>query len=737
MKKIIIIFLIIFIVVILKALNVDSLQTQLEITVGKERFEILSLLSKHFINNDEPDRSILYAEEALKIAEDLKDFDKIADCNNYIGRSNYENAKFKEAIPSFEIVLEITKKLKNKKKMAESLYMIGNCYRKTAEFNSAIEKFQQSKIICEEIDERRFIAHNLLRIGNIYEDIGEYDKAVESYHQALVISEEQKDIRKTADILNNIANVYLQLQNFDKAIEYHKKALKIRKEINNRRGISVSYNNLANVYKNLEQLDLALKYYLLALDNNKERNDLFSQSKNLNNIGNIYKRQGDYEKALDSYSKSYQIKRKLNDEKGLALLYPNIAELHFLKNDYQKALDYYNKSQEIAVKFGLKRQVNYHYQRFSDVYSALGDFQQAYEYHKLYFATNDSIFNEEKFKTITEIQTKYETEKKEKEIEILTKNTEIQDLKLKENRIVKYTFILGFIIAFLLASLIYRAYRRERIEIEKRKIVEEELHDLNKNLEKRVETEVQIRREQEQKAVEQSRLATLGELAAGIAHEINQPLHSIAFAIDNMSMAIEEDDADKEYLQKKTKNIFSDVDRMKRIIDHIRTFSRKQAGEEKEPFNINQSITNAVNMISEQYANHRIKLDIELDKNLPETMGNIYRFEQVVLILLSNGKDAIEERAKVVDNNYQKKLSIRTFQKDKKNHMEFEDNGTGISKENLDKIFNPFYTTKKQGEGTGLGLSIAFGIVGEMNGKIEVESEVGVGTKMKIELMMT
>ena len=86
------------------------------------------------------------------------------------------------------------------------------------------------------------------------------------------------------------------------------------------------------------------------------------------------------------------------------------------------------------------------------------------------------------------------------------------------------------------------------------------------------------------------------------------------------------------------------------------------------------------------------------------------------------------------DENYQKEISIMTFQKEENVIMEFTDNGSGISDENLDKIFNPFYTTKKAGEGTGLGLSIAFGIIGEMDGKINVQSEVGKGTKMMIEL---
>jgi signal transduction histidine kinase len=367
------------------------------------------------------------------------------------------------------------------------------------------------------------------------------------------------------------------------------------------------------------------------------------------------------------------------------------------------------------------------------MHTTLKNYKTALEYNNLYTSLNDSIFNEEKFKTITDIQTKYETEKKEKEIDILTKNTQIQMLQLRNSRIIILSIILGFITVLMLASMIYKAYRKTKIEVEKRKAAEKELSELNRNLEQRVENEVKIRRGQEQKAIEQSRLASLGELAAGIAHEINQPLHSIAFSVDNMKMAIEEGDADSEYLQKKTKNIFSDVDRMKRIVDHIRTFSRKQTGEKKAPFSINQSIANAIDMIGEQYANHRIKLKTDLDENLPEILGNLYRFEQVVLILLSNGKDAVEEKALTADEGFRKELRLKTYKDKSKIVLEFTDTGSGIPSENLEKIFNPFYTTKKSGEGTGLGLSIAFGIIGEMDGTISVESDVGIGTKMIIQ----
>ena len=713
--------------------KIDSLSAKLYTVSKKEKTAILNELAAELSPVD-PEKAIEYANDALNLSQKFKQKKEESLSYRILADSYYYLNKMNESLEMYQKTAEIEKVISGEisENYERRLGDVGYCLELLLKFEEAIKIYHEALKIAKELDIKEEIIILTSNIGQVHFKMANYDIALEFFQKTLKIEQEFGNPADLSITYNNIGMVYDAWKQYEKAIEYYEQALEIDRKFQNEPRIAIRLNNIGYAHRALKQFDKALEYLQQALKIEMKYGRKDRIAIRLTNIGLIYISTEKYEQALINFRKAEEIIKKLNMPNYLSTLYNNFGHVFILQQKYTDAEKYLKKSQKIADEKDMKQQQLYNHLEFALLYQKRGDFKKAYQSQVNYTKLNEKIFSEEKLKQLSEFEAKFETAKKEKEIEILTKNQEIQDLKLKENRIVKYSFIIGFILVLLLALIIYRAYRRERIEIEKRKIAELKLSDLNKNLEKRVEEEVTIRSEQEQKAIEQSRLAALGELAAGIAHEINQPLHSIAFAIDNMSLAIEEDDADKEYLQKKTKNIFSDVDRMKRIIDHIRTFSRKQAGEEKEPFNINQSITNAVNMISEQYANHRIKLDIELDKNLPETMGNIYRFEQVVLILLSNGKDAIEERAEIMDENFQKKLSIRTFQQNNNILMEFEDNGTGISKENLDKIFNPFYTTKKPGEGTGLGLSIAFGIVGEMDGKIEVESKVGKGTKMQI-----
>ncbi len=243
------------------------------------------------------------------------------------------------------------------------------------------------------------------------------------------------------------------------------------------------------------------------------------------------------------------------------------------------------------------------------------------------------------------------------------------------------------------------------------------------------------RKKLERQMIHNDRMTTLGEMATGIAHEINQPLNTLSILFDNMLLAAsKEDSLPKSYLEKKTEKIYDNIFRIKNIIDHVRVFSRSQDDAIYSSFEVNESIKNAASMISEQFRHKMIELDIDLSDSLPPAFGNTYQFEQVILNLLINSKDAIEELETFLENPLEKKVAIRTYQLGKLIIVEVKDNGIGIKPEELEKIMLPFYTTKEAGKGTGLGLSITFGIIKEMKGEIAFQSEPMKGTKVTIKL---
>ncbi|HOX79096.1 MAG TPA: PAS domain S-box protein [Bacteroidales bacterium] len=232
------------------------------------------------------------------------------------------------------------------------------------------------------------------------------------------------------------------------------------------------------------------------------------------------------------------------------------------------------------------------------------------------------------------------------------------------------------------------------------------------------------RKNMETQAIQSERLSALGEMSAGMAHEINQPLNTLSILFDNLMLEAKTNGSVSiEYLQKKSEKIFDNIVRMRNLIDHVRDFSRSQDGYILNLFHINNSIRNALTMVSEQFRIRGIELILQLDDTLPQIKGNIYKFEQVMLNLISNARDAVMDKKSLAGKDYSMSVSIKTSHDRQNIYVVVEDNGVGIKKDIIDKIMQPFYTTKDPGKGTGLGLSISYGIIKELEGKIELASE--------------
>ena len=272
-------------------------------------------------------------------------------------------------------------------------------------------------------------------------------------------------------------------------------------------------------------------------------------------------------------------------------------------------------------------------------------------------------------------------------------------------------------------------------EVKDRTQAEDELKELAVNLENRVKEELKKRQKQQQLLIQKSKLESMGELSAGIAHEINQPLGGISMGLDNILFKLSMDGLSEEYLTNKINALFKDIDRIRQIINHVRIFSRDQDSEMLETVDLNEVIYDALSMVSKQYNNHNIKIVLKLSDKKFYTIGNKYRIEQVILNLLSNAKYAVEERQKLSKNDvYTKTITIKSYGVNGNVVIEIEDNGTGIPQKNIDNIFDPFYTTKDVESGTGLGLSITYGIIKEMKGEITVDSKINEFTRIKIAL---
>ncbi len=246
-------------------------------------------------------------------------------------------------------------------------------------------------------------------------------------------------------------------------------------------------------------------------------------------------------------------------------------------------------------------------------------------------------------------------------------------------------------------------------------------------------SDITKRLEAEQQLIQASKMATLGEMATGVAHELNQPLSVIKTASSFFIKKVNKDEPIKtEILGTLAKEIDSHVDRATKIINHMRQFGRK-SDMTLTPVDLNGVIRSAFDIFSQQLKIRGIEVVWEIGEDLPPIMGETGRLEQVFINLLINARDAIEERAEAdIFKAGEKRITLRTAIEEKKREKyvkaEVCDTGVGIPEAVIDRIFEPFFTTKKVGKGTGLGLSITYGIIKDCGGTIRAISEPGEGT---------
>ena len=238
----------------------------------------------------------------------------------------------------------------------------------------------------------------------------------------------------------------------------------------------------------------------------------------------------------------------------------------------------------------------------------------------------------------------------------------------------------------------------------------------------------------EAQLIQAGKMATLGEMSAGVAHELNQPLNSIRVGCEYfLKVFNRKQPVSEEVFRRVANELIAQVERASSIINHLREFGRKSQGEELQYVDINVPIRGVFTVLGQQFKLRQIEVQLELHDDLPPVLGVENRLEQVFLNLIMNARDAIEERRQR-DNAEAPPalLKIRSCRHHENVVVTVSDNGAGIPKGVRDRIFEPFFTTKEVGKGTGLGLSISYGIVRDCGGDIQVESEENVGTTFRL-----
>lgn len=610
--------------------KIDSLFQVLR-TAKQDTAKVLLLyeLSREFFNSD-IDRAEKYSNRALFLSEKLGYKKGIALSYNNLGTINYYKAIYNVALSYHDRSLELMTEIGDRKGVAGSHNSKGAVYAQQGNYAEAIEEFLNSLHILEEIDDQEGVGRSYNNIGSVYYLQGNYNQAKDYYTKALDVLQKSDNEVLVSDILNNMGIISYEEGKYDEALGFHMESLETREAIGSQRGQATSYTNIGDVYAATET----------------------------------------FNKALEFQKKALAIQEELGDKKGMLSSLKGIGTVLSLTGNNDEALDYMQEVMRISDEIGAKKELRDAYNDMSEIYQRMGDYQKALDYKGQYAQMKDTLFSEQTEEIATNMEAKFENEKKAREIENLTQKTEIQELQLARNNILIISSTIGLILA-LISVVIYA-----RINREKRKAMEL-LQQQNDN----------IKRQKEEKEV----------LLKEIHHRVKNNLQVINSLI-RLQCAYTDDRIALE--------LFDEC--QNRIISMALIHEKMYEAHDLSNINIQDYVTQlAQNLLRSYRLNQRIDLDIEVN------LANLSLDTLIPLGLLLN--ELISNSLKHAFKNLDDGRIIVKLDKNESGLYELivGDNGVGLPK---DFSFQSAHT---------LGMELIVTLTSQLDGKIERLNEEG------------
>ncbi|HBS85321.1 MAG: hypothetical protein A2W91_16065 [Bacteroidetes bacterium GWF2_38_335] len=383
----------------------------------------------HYYTGDY-DSCMLFYNKALKIFEKESDYVGTSTVLNNIGAVYYQTGEYDRAIKIYGKTLKLAETNKDDKGIGLAWNNLGSIRQLTGENVEALKCFEKSLEIKKKIKDQKGLAYSYNNIAYIHDLWSEYEKAISYYLKSLKISEDLGDKHLSAITYSNIAGVYKIWGNYPKALEYYNISMEIKEEINDQKGIATMINNIGTVKELEKKYSEALSFY-------EKSSDLFikvgfksGEAASYNNIGSVLNKMGDYKKAILYHEKSLAVNTELNSGRGIVMILQNLAKDYLSTGNTGKAMEYIRPSISKAKEINEKSLLSDSYKILSDIYLKNADFKSAYTYYKNHTELKDSLFNETKHQQVSTLQTRFETEQKEKEIVLLENEKEITSLEM-------------------------------------------------------------------------------------------------------------------------------------------------------------------------------------------------------------------------------------------------------------------------------------------------------------------
>jgi len=626
-------------------------------------------------------------------------------------------------------------------------------------FSESIGYANQALTLARQLMWKKGEARAYTLLGNTYAIKSDNPPALMAYLSGLKIAEGIKNKNYIASITGNIGFLYANLANYPQALAYYKKALKAHQELGKKGEVALGLSLIGEVYSEQGEYAKALDYQLKSLNLIESiRGQGQTREFHLDNVGQAYLNLADYPQALTHLQRGLNLSKAEGNKQILVRSYNNLSKL-YLKiaidsnptfsttllssdkaNTLQKANAYADSAVVLAKERGDLTALYRGYQTRSQIQEALGSSKAALASFKDFIKTKELIINQQNTGNIAAATLQYDFDKKETAFKFEQQHAAIQLRSQTQQR----TYLLsgvGLLLA-LLGVLVLGYSQKQKANT----VISLKSNQLEQSLAELRATQTQL--------IQKEKMASLGELTAGIAHEIQNPLNFVNNFSDVSTELVDElkdgpfqklPGSEKAYaaeilgdLSQNLQKITLHGGRASAIVRGMLEHSRSSTGE-REPTDLNALVDEYVRLAYQGQRTKDKTFNCELVTNFEAHQSHVELVAadmgRVLLNLLNNAFYAIKEKQKTASLDYTPQVTIDTCQINRHIEIRVRDNGMGIAESVKAKVFQPFFTTKPPGEGTGLGLSLSYDIVSKGHGgSLTVESQEGEGTTFLIQL---
>lgn len=538
----------------------------------------------------------------------------------------------------------------------------------------------------------------LLKAGlaSVETSLGNYAAALAHAFEALKLARAYGSGAEEAWVLHGLGTGYSDVGDYATALEYLDESLSAFTALGEKVGEARARTSIGTVLQKLERYQQALPFHENSLALFREMDNKLGEARALNDLGTAYQALGDYDRAADLHKESLGIREAIGNRQSVSTSLINLGKLCTVAGDPEGAIGYLDQALALAEELHLKPRIYQAHEALAVVYEQQANFSKALYHYKAFHLMHEAVLGDETSARMKTLEVQHE---------------------------------------------VSQAEREAQLEREQREFAESKNQELRHLLDELKSTQAQL--------IQTEKMASLGQLTAGIAHEIKNPLNFINnFAslsvelTEELAEEIDKAQADAhdllQDLRFNAKKIAEHGERADRIVRSMMLHARGKP-EDRHSIDLNELLDEYIGLAYHGMRAQQPMFNVVLTKDFDVAVGKIPAVPQelgrVVLNLLNNAFYAVHEQANRKDETFRPRVTIRSRRYE--NHVEIRvaDNGGGIPEAIRQSIFEPFFTTKPTGSGTGLGLSLSYDIITQgHSGTLRVESTVGEGSVFIIEL---